>query len=142
MRQTGLPQLVGRRGTEDLPLTWTSAVSGSLGRISTIGVAGVVSRWPGAKSNNLGFAQVERGQRRGSGHPYRIPKLLTENQVLGGVYTADQSPRSRSALPYINWYINGYGPPWTSSDPSPKIGPNHGRMCTSAGSACDYGTEG
>jgi hypothetical protein len=49
-----------------------------------------------------------------------VVKHLTENQVLGGVHTADQSPRPRSALPYINWYINGYGPPWTSSDPNPR----------------------
>ncbi len=59
-----------------------------------------------------------------------MEKHLTTNQVLGGVHTADQSPPPRSALPYINWYINGYGPPWTSSDPNPKIRPNHGRIRT------------
>ncbi len=44
------------------------------------------------------------------------------------IHTAGQSPRTRSALPCINWYINGYGPPWTSSDPN--LTPDHGRICT------------
>src|SRR5947209_18804467 len=43
-----------------------------------------------------------------------VEKHLTQNRVLGAVHSADQSPRPRSALPYINLYINGYGPPWTS----------------------------
>lgn len=59
-----------------------------------------------------------------------VEKHLTQNQMLSGVHSADQSPRPRSALPYSNWYINGYGPPWTSSDPNPKIRPHHGRICT------------
>ncbi len=64
----------------------------------------------------------------------RPGKPLTKNQVLGGHTHSrsepGQSPRTRSALPYIHWYINGYGPPWTSSDPNPKITPDHGRICT------------
>jgi hypothetical protein len=43
------------------------------------------------------------------------PKQQSENQVLGRG-TAGRSPRTRNALIYINWYINGYGRPWTSSD--------------------------
>jgi hypothetical protein len=31
---------------------------------------------------------------------------------------------------YISWYINDYGPPWTSSDPNPKMRPDHVRLWT------------
>jgi hypothetical protein len=37
--------------------------------------------------------------------------------------------RDRSAsLIYINWYINGYRRPWTSSDVNPRISPVHGQV--------------
>jgi len=32
-----------------------------------------------------------------------------------------QTPRSKSSLIYISWYINGYEPPWTSLDVNLKM---------------------
>jgi hypothetical protein len=34
---------------------------------------------------------------------------------------------------YINWYINGYGRPWTSSNPNPTMRPDHGQIAGSCG---------
>jgi hypothetical protein len=62
-----------------------------------------------------------------------IPKLLTKNQMLGVLHTTDQSPRPKSLLVYISWYINGYGRPWTSSDPNPRMRPNRGQFAGSGG---------
>lgn len=50
-------------------------------------------------------------------------KHLTEHPMLGGVDPAEQSPRPKGALPYINWYINGYGPAWTSLGSNRRYGP-------------------
>ena len=44
--------------------------------------------------------------------------------------SAGPSPRSKSLPVYISWYINDYGPPWTSSDPNPKMRPDHVRLWT------------
>lgn len=60
-------------------------------------------------------------------------KHLTENQMLGSRQGACLSPRSKSLRVYISWYINGHGQPWTSSDPNPKMRPDHGRRCTWSG---------
>jgi hypothetical protein len=60
-------------------------------------------------------------------------KFLTQNQMLAAVHSAGRSPRTRSALTYINWYINGYGRPWTSSDPNPTMRPTTDKLQVVAG---------
>ena len=59
-----------------------------------------------------------------------VKKHLTKNQMYGGRQTAGPSPRPKSLPIYINWYINGYGLPRTSSDPNSKTRPDHRRVCT------------
>jgi hypothetical protein len=60
-------------------------------------------------------------------------KLLTQNQVLGTHTRAGQSPQTTSSRVYINWYINGYGRPWTSVDPNLTMRPDHGQIADSCG---------
>jgi hypothetical protein len=47
------------------------------------------------------------------------PRALNRATVLA-------TPANEEPLAYINWYINGYGRPWTSLDLSPRTRRNHG----------------
>jgi hypothetical protein len=60
-------------------------------------------------------------------------KHLTHNQMFGSRQTAGPSPRPESLPVYISSYINGYGRPWTSSDPNPRISPVHGQIACGSG---------
>lgn len=62
-----------------------------------------------------------------------VEKHLTQNQMLGSRQTADQRLQPKSFPLYISWYINGYGPPWTSSDGKPRIRPVHGQTAGPGG---------
>ena len=45
-------------------------------------------------------------------------KQLTENQMFGSRRTTSQRPLPKILSIYISWYINDYGRPRTSSDPT------------------------
>jgi hypothetical protein len=45
-------------------------------------------------------------------------KQLTENQMFGSRRTTSQRPLPKILPIYISWYINDYGRPRTSSDPT------------------------
>jgi hypothetical protein len=45
-------------------------------------------------------------------------KHLTENQMFGSRQITSQRPLPKILPIYISWYINDYGRPRTSSDPT------------------------
>jgi hypothetical protein len=55
--------------------------------------------------------------------PWRGRVEGTPDNELGArrTDTADQSPQLKITLAYINYYINGYGQPWTCSDLNRKM---------------------
>jgi hypothetical protein len=55
-------------------------------------------------------------------------KPLTKNQILGERTESRSEPANDKPPAYINWYINGYGRPWTPSDVNPRIRPVHGQI--------------
>jgi hypothetical protein len=59
-------------------------------------------------------------------------KLLTQNQMLIRRHPTGQTARAKNLPIYINWYINDYGPPWTSSDVNSRMTPNHGKFADSS----------
>jgi hypothetical protein len=60
--------------------------------------------------------------------------LPTTRVSVGGTpRRTGQSPRLKILLAYISWYINDYGPPWTSPDVNPRIRPNPGQIAGTGG---------
>jgi uncharacterized protein YfaP (DUF2135 family) len=81
---------------------------------------------------------ADEDYRRKLGKDGSTPEAPDRGSGFGGRIYSCSEPANEDGLTYVNWYFNGYGPPWTSSESDSKMRPvGRSGMCRAAWSTAE-----